>query len=66
MAHYTYIVRLVCVTYNANFPLGGQESRVTGPPSHHTVRTIEEITAWSIDLLEKLTCSQIVKKFPAF
>jgi hypothetical protein len=54
------------VTYNVNFPLGGQESRVTGTPSHHIVHTTEGLTAWSRVLLEKLTGSQIVKKFPEF
>jgi hypothetical protein len=66
MAHYTYIICLVCITYNVNFPISGQESRVTGTPSHHTARTTEGLTAWSRVLLEKLTGSQIVKKFPAF
>ena len=52
------------VTYNTNFPLGGQESWVTGPPSHHTVRMNEGLNAWSRVLPEKLTGSQIVRKIP--
>jgi len=44
---YVHCLSCLYVTYNANFPLSGQESRATRPPSYHTVRTNEGITAWS-------------------